>query len=84
MVITIHHYTIEYWGNVIILSNWITGQRVDLYYHDIHSILQDYYTLDFNQFILTHGKDPFKLNNFEDSILQELMIKVKNELINSN
>ena len=47
----------------------------EIYPKDKHEIIRQQAEL---------AKDPFKLNNFEDSILQELMIKVKNELINSN
>ena len=62
---TINQYTIEYYGDIIILSDHNTGQRVDLHYDKIHPILEDYKQLDTNQFILTYGKDPFRLNHLK-------------------
>lgn len=75
----INPYTIEYWGDIIILSDHSTGQRVDLHYNEIHSILEDYKQLDSNQFILTYGKDPFSLNHFRDDILLEFKTRIEYE-----
>lgn len=76
---TIVPYTIEFYEDIIILSDHSTGQRVDLHYDKIHPILEDYKQMDTNQFILAYGKDPFSLNNFKDDILLEFKTRIEYE-----
>lgn len=78
-IASIDQYTIEYNGDIIILSDHATEERVDLHYNKIHPILEDYKQLDTNQFILAYGKDPFRLNHFRDDILLEFKTRIEYE-----
>ena len=49
----------------------------------IKPILDDYYSMDETSFILTHGKDPFGLNSFENKIDEILKDIVSNKPMTS-
>lgn len=57
----------------------INGDQIEYNFNKQKNLILDYKQLDSNQFILTYGKDPFRLNNFRDDILLEFKTRIENE-----